>query len=664
MTYTNQKNESPVQSKLANPKARVEFSVDDIGRPNLFDAGLFWIIPFDCFETLPRSRYEISYDVLALTNNPLTRRIFSSCDIYVHTYWQPEHKIWEGAPTVITGGQSGKFDKVQATYPFTNTVLQMSQERYDWCTAHGMEMNPAYVGGFLGNHYYSPSHFLGLPVCATPSHVASLNVDYLLTMAREDTIFPEYPGFLFSASAFKSVSVNALPFGLYHQICLNNYVNRNLFVGNNWVFPENERHMCWSSSLDTTKPVVSLQYDDDAAHLAFYTGHALGTVISTPHAISLDTLHVRSFEGDVFNTGLPFPELTRGDIPSFDFAATAANVTIPAGQRVYLENGSVYVTQSGLGAAVGAVFDSGTGAMGTRGYVTPVSSTPVAVDNVPRPFYVNNSESGLELQRDLNGTVDVSIASSLTMTQLRTLEVLTAMKERAARTDGTYREYMYAMYGAYPNYADCKPRYVGGFKQAIAWSEVVQQSESSSSNPLGTTASRGVSAGNGYVGTLESDDFGYCMSVLMIVPRHYYTQGVERMWTKLTRDDKWFPMSKDLSPTPILNKELYVSGDSSVDDNLFAWQERGYEYKYRKPILTGRMSEVADDNNEEYSAYAMKRHFESTPQLNYGFVAGLPSNVDYSVFSNTIDTPFIISTAGHIKATQPIPAIVVPDEQV
>lgn len=660
MTYTNQKNESPVQSKLANPKARVEFSVDDIGRSNLFDAGFFWIIPFDCFETLPRSRYEISYDILALTNNPLTRRIFSSCDIYVHTYWQPEHKIWEGAPTAITGGQSGNFDKVKVSYPYTNLVIQTTQKHVEWAAAHGL--SGVTLGDLRGNHYYSPSHFLGLPLCATPNFIPDLNTNWLLNMSYGHSGTPYQPIFQFSSSSYVSFSYNALPLGLYHQICLNNYVNRNLFIGNNWVFPENERHMCWSSSLDTTQPVVSLQYDEDAAHFGLGFADALGNRMSIPHPISLDTLHVRSFEGDVFNTGLPFPELTRGDIPSLDFAATAANVTIPSGQLL-TDGVSVYGRVNDGSALMRPYVTNGISQVKLNTTDSEASGI-IGGDIVASNVYNGDSAGGITLTHSLNGTVDVNISSSLTMTQLRTLEVLTAMKERAARTDGTYREYMYAMYGSYPNYADCKPRYVGGFKQAIAWSEVVQQSESSDSNPLGTTGSRGVSAGNGYVGTLESDDFGYCMSVLMIVPRHYYTQGVERMWTKLTRDDKWFPMSKDLSPTPILNKELYVSGDASVDDNLFAWQERGYEYKYRKSILTGRMSEVADNNNEEYSAYAMKRHFASTPQLNYGFVAGLPSNVDYSVFSNTIDTPFIISTSGRIKATQPIPAIVVPDEQI
>lgn len=654
-TFTNQKNESPVQSKIANPRPQVEFSVDDIGRPNTFDAGFFWIIPFDCFETLPRSRYEISYDILALTNNPLTRRIFSSCDIIVHSYYQPEHKIWEGAPTVITGGQSGNYDKVQKTYPFTNTVLKLTQERADWLNSHGQGADHL-LDSYFSNHAYSPSHFLGVPLSANVyTSIPSLNKDDITAYAR---CVSGFRGFCFDFDAgIRSVSINALPLGLYHQICLNNYVNRNLFIGNNWVFPENERHMCWSSSLDTTKPVVSLQYDDDAATLGFYVGNSLATNLLIPHCVSLDTLYVRSFEGDVYNTGLPFPELMRGDIPALDIAATAASVIIPAGQRLVADGTSVVYLDGDTNQALRATASQST----TTNSSLNITTYPTPTQGVSNRSVVVNH--GAVLSSNLTGTMMSDIQSSLTMTQLRTLEVLTAMKERAARTDGTYREYMYAMYGVYPRYEDCKPKYIGGFKQSIAWSEVVQQSESSSSNPLGTTASRGVSAGNGYVGVCESDDFGYVMSVLMLVPKHFYTQGLERMWSKLSAADKWFPMSKNLSPTPILNKELYVSGDSSVDDNLFAWQERGYEYKYRKPILTGRMSSNAEED-EEYSAYAMKRHFASTPNFNYGFVAGLPSNVDYSVFSNTLDTPFIISTVGHIKATQPIPAIVTPDEQV
>lgn len=189
-----------------------------------------------------------------------------------------------------------------------------------------------------------------------------------------------------------------------------------------------------------------------------------------------------------------------------------------------------------------------------------------------------------------------------------------------------------------PHVHDRKATYIGGYYQDFVMNSVTQTSESSAT-PLGTKAGNGISSGNGSIGHFHTPDFGWIQTYMSIVPDVYYTQGISRMFSKKNNLEMYFPLFNNLSAQAILNKELYVSGDTSVDDDVFAYEDRYAEYKSRPNRVSGFMSlspEVAAFD----SARVMARRFDSTPSLNSLFVTMVPENIDMSVFSVTDEPPF------------------------
>lgn len=640
--YDNQRNTSPLVSALSNADLNIKRSQDDFSRPITFDASFGWIIPFDCIRTLPSSDYDISYDILCITRNPTVRRLFNRCKIIVHTYYQPEHNIFEGAPTMLTRGFTGKDDSAPKRLPWTST----SVDNYTFTGEPG-------PWRFL-SHQFSPSHFLGLPnrVRTDVSVSSDDSLRPALSVFGQDDS-SDNAGYSLTYVHPPVKQFNALPLALYQQICFLNYLPRNLLGQNKNLYPSNERHFCFSYDCPTDKPIVALSYDNTKLY------RSIGVFLNNlDYAPGLDYLRVRQFQGDPFNTGLPFPDLIRGDVPRLDITASQASVEIPAGQLLVDDT-------LGIGISYGQ--DAQTAYTGIL-HALPLANAndphiflqPAPKNSGSSPLYVvgNGASHGqpnsLYLKNPLTGTAGVSIQSSVTLSQLRTLDILTTFRARNARTDGTYEQFIGAQYQVDPHYDTGAPRYVGGFQQDIVFSEITQTSSSTDSQPLGTTASKGVGAGNGNIGRVHSDDFGYIMSVLCIVPEMYYVDGVDREWTQITPDDYYFPVMESMPPVPILNKELYLSGDDSVDNDVFAYQEPMYWRRWRKPLATGSLSADSDESESD-SAYVMKRNFKATPQLSYGFTGMFPSNMDFTVFSNSIDTPFIISARSNVSKIEPIP---------
>lgn len=639
--YDNQRNTSPVVSSLSNADLNIKRSQDDFSRPITFDASFGWIIPFDCIRTLPSSDYDISYDILCITRNPAVRRLFNRCKIIVHTYYQPEHNIFEGAPTMLTRGFTGKDSSAPARLPWTSTHCVMEGAAANWD---------------IYSTQFSPSHYLGLPnrvrTGAPVSRDTMLRPAYTTLNSESDIDVLDGTPVSYVHPPVKQF--NALPLALYQQICFLNYLPRNLLGRQQYFYPSNERHFCFAYDCPTDKPVLTLSYDNTK----LYRPAWIYLPLNEPYAPGLDYLRVRQFQGDPFNTGLPFPDLIRGDIPRLDIAASQASVEIPAGQLLVDDTLGVGIS---YGDSPETYYSGHLQAIPFAGSSDPqifLDPTPLRTGTSPLYVLGNGSQYGqprsLYLKSPLTGTAGVSIQSSVTLSQLRTLDILTTFRARNARTDGTYEQFIGAQYQVDPHYDTGAPRYIGGFQQDIVFSEITQTSSSTDSQPLGTTASKGVGAGNGNIGRVHSDDFGYIMSVLCIVPEMYYVDGVDREWTQITPDDYYFPVMESMPPVPILNKELYLSGDDSVDNDVFAYQEPMYWRRWRKPLATGSLSADADESESD-SAYIMKRNFKATPRLSYGFTGMFPSNMDFSVFSNTIDTPFIISARSNISKIEPIP---------
>ena len=92
------------------------------------------------------------------------------------------------------------------------------------------------------------------------------------------------------------------------------------------------------------------------------------------------------------------------------------------------------------------------------------------------------------------------------------------------------------------------------------------------------------------------------------------------MWSRSTRYDFYFPVFAHLGEQAILNKEIYVQG-TSADNDVFGYQERWAEYRYKPSQITGLFKSTSAGTIDAWH-YAQK--FTSLPTLNSTFIQETP----------------------------------------
>ena len=115
-----------------------------------------------------------------------------------------------------------------------------------------------------------------------------------------------------------------------------------------------------------------------------------------------------------------------------------------------------------------------------------------------------------------------------------------------------------------------------------------------------------------------------------------YCQGIERFWEKDTRYDYYYPVLAQIGEQSVLNSEIYYQ-NTSADDDVFGYQERYAEYRYKPSRLTGLMNVDATGN---LSNWHLAEDFASLPTLGSSFIQ--------SNLGNPLDRAIAVSTEPHL----------------
>ena len=75
-----------------------------------------------------------------------------------------------------------------------------------------------------------------------------------------------------------------------------------------------------------------------------------------------------------------------------------------------------------------------------------------------------------------------------------------------------------------------------------------------------------------------------------------------------------------------MNKEIYLSDNSSDNDDLFGYQERYTYLKVRQNVNRG-MFYASPDVDRLFSAMTQSRWFSGVPELSYQFLCMSPNNI-------------------------------------
>ena len=132
-----------------------------------------------------------------------------------------------------------------------------------------------------------------------------------------------------------------------------------------------------------------------------------------------------------------------------------------------------------------------------------------------------------------------------------------------------------------------RPEYLGGNRVPININQVVQQSATvSGGTPQGTPVGLPQTADSNSDFTKSFVEHGFIIGLMVARYDHTYQQGLDRMWSRKTRFDYYFPVFASIGEQPVLNKEIYAQGRAE-DDEVFGYQEAWADYRYRPSRVTG-----------------------------------------------------------------------------
>lgn len=219
---------------------------------------------------------------------------------------------------------------------------------------------------------------------------------------------------------------------------------------------------------------------------------------------------------------------------------------------------------------------------------------------------------------------DLSGVSAANINDLRLAFALQRYEEARARYGSRYTEYLRYLGVRSSDARLQRPEYLGGGKQTIQFSEVLQTSPDVADPDVGVGALKGHGIGamrsNRYRKFFE--EHGYIYSFMSVKPRTMYVQGLSRHWNRRTKEDFWQKELEHIGQQEILNKELYEP--HATPDGVFGYQDRYDEYRRHESWISGEFRTTALDY------WHMARIFASDPTLNSSFVASNPTKRIYA----------------------------------
>lgn len=577
----------------------------DLSRKVNFSLDTGMIVPIELLETYPGDKFRISHKMV-LDTLPLVAPSLTNYKIVTHFYYMKKRDMWKGWKTFSTKGRSGN---VNLTVPQVDLSYPLDKNNGGTVVVPVNGVNKKAYGYHYPISNHSLSAFLGVPpslngyyglVGESNKESAFISKNYLpnsfkITNNGELTAVQTTVYNKSIETGFGNYSkVSALPFVMYQSVCKHFYVNPNLLQDNTALFPV-EGDDDWLLPYTIANNIAN--YISGSSQLAGNGKINVNGVYSSDETdVDLRLLRYAMFDDDYFTTALK--DLQRGNATtlSADVAGTDINSD-------HISINSYSSDQFGNNLAFAEISD---------GLVKDESGNNVngflALGNIGAKLSINN------------------LKVSMTANQMRSLLAMSVWQERNMRVDGSYNRMVYQHWGISPRSEEHVPVYIGGTVDYLNFSTVIQNSESSSSSPLGSTAGFGSSGGEGSIcSDFCCEDHGYIMGVMIIKPETIYQQGVDKLLTEITFDDFAQPEFQGLSPEAILNKELYVSGNDK-DNELFAYQERYTYLKVRQNVNRGLM-QCKPDKDLLFSAYTQARWFDSVPKFSYQFLCMSPDNL-------------------------------------
>lgn len=440
--YNRFDNQAPVQTALKADDVSVGRSAFDWSCIHNGNALVGALVPVDCFDVVPNEDIDYSISAMVELRNPTTRQLFNGFRVFFHTYYNRLTDLWEGAKNWLDNGRTGKINLTRPNliYKAEYTGSSPYIQSVNACT-------PMSLLNYLGlpaqemNQYNATAYTAsGYSAFADAVPLRSFQPAVSWNSSHDTVKLSEAPDFFPADCCFA-----------YQRNWRDFYCNKNLLQNNPYWFPDNEEHFILSyncanavcinygaegtgtfasalarmENISSVYPTnVGASYIEKGLNHNSVTPEPNNPLSSEPFESSAPSLYpnlsglkFRQFRGDRFTTALPFPDLIRGDLPLLELNDMDLG-DLKVDTAVFSADGSTHdittITYSGNAGPAGVNY-------------IQASSPSTPSSNTSYRTYFTSSEP-------------LSVSSSITMSDIYTLETLTAFRRRMGMTNGDYNE--------------------------------------------------------------------------------------------------------------------------------------------------------------------------------------------------------------------------------
>lgn len=254
-----------------------------------------------------------------------------------------------------------------------------------------------------------------------------------------------------------------------------------------------------------------------------------------------------------------------------------------------------------------------------------------------------------------NLQANLADATAATINQLRQAFQIQKLYERDARGGTRYIEIIKSHFGVTsPDARLQRPEYLGGGSSPINVNPIAQTSSTDAESPQGNLAAMGTLSMDRHGFTKSFTEHGIIIGLVSVRADLNYQQGLNRMFSRQTRWDYYWPALSHIGEQAILNKEIYAQG-TSADEDVFGYQERYAEYRYKPSVITGLFRSQAA---QSLDTWHLAQDFETLPTLGPTFIQDDPP-ID-RVIAVSGEPHILFDSYFRLRCARPMPTYSVP----
>lgn len=246
-----------------------------------------------------------------------------------------------------------------------------------------------------------------------------------------------------------------------------------------------------------------------------------------------------------------------------------------------------------------------------------------------------------------------------TINDLRLAFQIQKLYEKDARGGSRYIEVLKSHFGVTsPDARLQRPEYLGGNRIPLNINQVIQQSGDANDTFLGDLGATSLTVDNHSDFTHSFVEHGMLFCLGVVRYDHTYQQNVEKMWTRKSRFDFYWPVLANIGEQPVYKRQISVAGAQPQWDEVFGYNEAWAEYRY---LPNGVSCEMRSDAPQSLDSWHLADDYADQPTLSDAWIREDKSNVDRVLaVSSSVSKQCFADFYFKIKATRPMPVYSVP----